>query len=137
MVLTRRGGAGAARVSRSRLHGGERGAQSLEFAMMLPAVVLVVVLLIHAALLGAELVAVHGIAREAARTAAVEDDAAVRDAVRAAAGRAQVVVQLRPTSPRAPGDQVTATVRLRSRAFAPFGASIELPAKATMRVEQG
>ena len=118
----------------------EDGAQTLEFAMMLPAVVLVAVLVIHAALLGVDLVAVHGIAREAARIAAVDDDEAVDDAVRDAIGERQVHVDIdRPAAGGDAGDQVgqvTARVRLRSRAFSTFGANLWLPAQATMRVEQ-
>lgn len=135
MVLSpARGGAGAAGACRGR--GGERGSQTLEFALVLPAVVVVLALVFHTALLGADLVAVQGLAREAARTAAVADDAAVGAAVRTAAGRRQVEVAVHPpTGARAHGDLVTATVRLRSRAFEAFGAAPWLPARATMRVE--
>ncbi len=103
----------------------------------MPGVVVLVVVLIHAAVLGADLVAAQGVAREAARVAAVADDATVKAAAQQAAGRRPVDVSLHPpTAGRAPGGAVTATVRLRSAAFAPFGATVWLPAQATMRVEQ-
>ncbi|HWB72966.1 MAG TPA: TadE/TadG family type IV pilus assembly protein [Egibacteraceae bacterium] len=116
--------------------GNERGSQALEFALTLPAFFLLLALVLQAALLGADLVAVQGLAREAARTAAVADDAAVGATVRAAAGRRAVEVQVDPPSgARVPGELVTARVRLRSRAFEAFGTSPWLPAQATMQVE--
>ncbi|MGH8933616.1 MAG: hypothetical protein ACRDZO_24025, partial [Egibacteraceae bacterium] len=55
---------------------------------------------------------------------------------RQAAGSRDVEVSLAPPSgARGPGDLVTATLRLRSRSLAVFGAPVWLPAQATMRVE--
>jgi len=113
----------------------QRGSQALEFALVLPAVVLLLVLAVHAGLLATDLVAVQGLAREAARAAAVGGDAATRAALTEAAGPRPVTLTLTPAAPRAPGSMVTAEVRLRSRAFAPLGAPVWLPARATMRVE--
>jgi len=114
---------------------GQRGSQTLEFALVLPLATLLAVLALHAGLLAADLVAVQGLAREAARAAAVTDDAATRDALEQAAGRQAVRVTLRPASPRDPGALVTAEVSLLSRAFRAFGPRIWLQARAVMRVE--
>lgn len=103
--------------------------------MVLPAVVLLLVALIHTALLGADLITAQGVAREAARVAAVGDDEAVRAAVTRAVGSRPFQVDLQPPDGRRAGDLVTATLRLRSRAFASFGIDVWLPARATMRVE--
>lgn len=131
------GGAAPARAPRGPQAAGEEGSQSLELALLLPAVVLLLTLLVHAALLGADLVAAQGVAREAARVAAVADDAAVRKASATAAGNRPVEVTLQPPAgARVPGRQVTAAVRLRSRAFEAFGLRVWLPAEATMRVEE-
>ncbi|HUH06875.1 MAG TPA: TadE family protein [Egibacteraceae bacterium] len=116
--------------------GGDAGSQAVEFALVLPGIVLLLVTLLHCAIAAADLVAVQGIAREAARFAAVADDGAVRAAAGRAAGRRQLRVELSPPSgARRPGQLVTARVRLRSKAFAAFGADVWLSAQATMRVE--
>jgi hypothetical protein len=126
-----KGGAGPAGASR-----GQRGSQAIEFALVTPAVALLVLLFVHAALFGAEIVAAQGLAREAARVAAVDDDDAVRAAATEAAGGRAVEVELQPPSGRRrPGDLVTALVRLRSGALARFGVALWLPARATMRTE--
>lgn len=115
---------------------GERGSQALEFALVLPAVLLLVVLVIQVAVAGTDLVVAQGLAREAARAAAVSDDTAARAATSAAAGGRTVSVSFSPPSPgRSPGDLVTARLELRSRTFALFGAPMWIPARATMRVE--
>ena len=103
---------------------------------MAPAVLLLVVLVLHAGVAAADLVAVQGLAAHVARVAAVSDDRAAQAAARDAAGQRPVEVALAPPSgARAVGGLVTATVRLRSRAFAAFGVPVWLPARATMRVE--
>ena len=127
------GGAGTTRAPLS----AEHGAQSLEFALTLPFILLAVSLLFHAAVLGADLVAAQNVAFQAARTAAVEGDRAVRAAAADAAGQRPVEVGLDPPEgDRAAGDLVEASVRLRSRAFAAFGATVWVPARATVRVER-
>lgn len=107
----------------------------MEFALVLPLAVLLLVVGLHAGLLVVDLVAAQGLAREAARVAAVADDDTTNAALAAAAGRRPVALTLRPESPRRPGDFVTAEVRLRSRAFGAFGQEVWLPASATMRTE--
>lgn len=121
------------RVSRLRDEG---GSQSLEVALALPFVIGAITLLLHAAVLAADVVTAHAVALQAARVAAVDDDQAVNDAVADAAGGRPVEVTLSPpASDRVRGDQVQATVRLRSAAFASFGASVWVPARVWMRVE--
>lgn len=127
------GGASHAGASPRR---GERGSQAMELALLVPGVVLLLVVLVHAGLLGMDLVSVQGMAREAARVAAVDDDRAAREAVRAAAGHRPVRATFEPGSgARRPGDTVRARVELRSRAFAALGLPLWLPAEAAMRVE--
>ena len=117
--------------------GEEHGSQTLEFALALPFVVLALILLVHAAVLGADVVAAQAVAFQAARVAAVEDDAAVQQAAADAAGERDVRVVVEPTDQhRRRGDEVTATVRIRSAAFEPFGAQVWVPARAALRVER-
>jgi hypothetical protein len=139
LVLTINGGAARRRApspSPRRL-AGERGSQSLELALAIPFVVLGLSVVLHAALFAADLVAAQNVALQAARVAAVDDDAAVNTAVTQAAGRRPVDVELDPASPhRGAGDLVVATVKLRSRAFTPWGVTVWVPATATVRVER-
>ncbi len=115
----------------------ERGSQAVEFALVMPVVLLLILLVVQAGVVAADLVAAAGIARETARVAAVGDDAGARAAAERAAGSREVRVSLAPPSgARAPGDLVTATLRLRSSGFAVLGAPVWLPAQATMRVEE-
>jgi hypothetical protein len=68
--------------------------------------------------------------------AAVADDDAVESAAETAAGARPIRVTVDPPAARrSPGDLVTATVQLRSRAFAGFGQEVWVPARTTMRVE--
>jgi uncharacterized protein YceH (UPF0502 family) len=146
LVLTRPGDAGSAgvpgppsigRLRRGTLgQGADDGSQTLEFALSLPLVILWLCLLVHAALLCSDLVVAQTLAREAARVAAVSDDADVRATLDRVAGRRPVRLELRPpTAGRRPDDLVTARLEVRSAAFAAFGTSVWIPAQATMRVE--
>lgn len=114
---------------------GEAGSQALEFALVLPAVFLVLALVLQAGVVGAELVLAQTVAREAARAAAVEDDASARERAARVAGRPATVVLDPPDGSRMPGDLVTARVELESRAFAAVGVRVRLPGVAVMRVE--
>lgn len=139
MVLIAQGGAARRRAPRPypRLLAAERGSQSLELALAVPFVVLGLTVLLHAGVLAADLVTAQNVALQAARVAAVDDDAAVAAAVAQAAGRRPVDVELDPPSPhRRAGDLVAATVRVRSRAFAPLGVTVWAPAKATVLVDR-
>ena len=103
----------------------------------MPFVVLALVMVLHAAVLAADVVAAQSVAAQAARTAAVDDDGAVQAAVRAAAGRRPVDVELEPASAiRRAGDLVVARVRLRSAAFGALGLTVWVPGTATSRVER-
>lgn len=147
MVLrTAQGGAGRRRAPRlgrlgrlGRVPGlaGDDGAQSIEFALTIPFIVLAITLLLHAALFGADLVAANAVALQAARVASTGADADVLDAAAEAAGDRPVRVDLDPPdSRRDVGDLVHATVRLRSAAFGAFGATVWIPAQATLQVER-
>ena len=134
--MSRTGGA-TARPRAPHLHTQEEGSQALEFALALPFVVLALVLMAHAAMLGADVIAAQAVAFQAARVAAVEDDAAVQQAAAEAAGEREIRVVIEPTDEhRRHGDEVTATVRVRSVAFEPFGAQVWVPARAALRVER-
>lgn len=98
---------------------------------------LAVTLVLHGAVLAADVVTARGVAFQAARVAAVDDDAAVRRAVAAAAGRRPVEIDLDPPDTRRrAGNLVTARVRLRTAAFAPFGPALWVPARVVTRVER-
>ncbi len=130
MVLgARQGGAPQRAPLRS-----ETGSQSIELLLVLPVVTLLLVLVACAGLLGADLVAAQAVAREAARSAAVGDVDAAHSVATAAADRRTIELELVPGRPSA-GEVVTASVRLRSRAFEALGADVWLPGQATMRVE--
>ena len=103
--------------------------------MTLPAALLLVLLVVQAGVLGADVVAAQGLARDAARTAAVGGADDVAALVDQAAGSREVEVVLEPASPEA-GEPVTVSLRLRSRAFGNLGHRVWLPARATMRAEE-
>jgi hypothetical protein len=102
--------------------------------MALPVVILLGVLVVHAGILGADVVSAQVLAREAARAAAVEGAEAAGPALEEAAGERPVELELDPETLEA-GQIVTATVRVRSAAFAAFGFEVWLPARAAMRTE--
>lgn len=135
MDLSATEGAARCRPFRRSVLRHECGSVALEVALVLPLSALVLVVLLHTAVLGRDVVAAQSLAREAARVAAVGDDAAVRAAAEEAAGSAVRVELNPPAGMRSTGDLVTADVRLHSRAFAPFGADVWVPARAVMRVE--
>lgn len=130
------GGAGTAGAPRRDPPCGERGSQAVEFALVLPLAFLLLALILAGGLLGVDYVMAQGLAREAARVAAVADDAQVSAAVTAAATGRQVAVEVDPPAARRrPGGQVRASVRVQSRAFAWVGVRVWLPAQAVMLVE--
>ena len=134
MVLTRRGGAGGS--ARTPALGAERGSQSVEFALTIPFVVLVAALVLQLGVVAADVVTAQSVAFQAARVAAVDDDAAVRRAVAEAAGERPVEVEINPPGRRDIGQIVRADVRLRSAALEAFGMRVWLPASAATRVER-
>jgi len=109
---------------------GETGSQALEFAMAVPLLGVLLGLLAQTGLLLADVQVVHGIAREAGRTAAVDGDERARDVVEDLAGDRDVRLELED------GDGlVEARVELATRAFAAVGVELWLPASATFRRE--
>lgn len=89
---------------------------SLEYALAVPALFLLVLLVLHAAVLGRDVLLVQSAAREGARVAATTtSDAAVRSAVQRALDGRHATVRVAPRA-RTAGDLVRVEVALRSRA---------------------
>lgn len=139
MVLSRAGGTagrGGPPAPCRRLHEEARGSQTLELALLLPVLALLLALVLQAGLAASELILATAVARDAARIAAVDDDRAVLAAARAVAGQRTVEVRAEPpASARRAGSLVTVHVRLRSATLQRLGIEAWLPARATMRVE--
>jgi Flp pilus assembly protein TadG len=108
----------------------DHGSQALEFAMVLPLFGLLLALFVHTGLLLGDVVMAQGIAREVARSAAVEGDAAARDVGRALVGRRDVRIEIAPRD-----GLVEARVELRSPVFASTGVDVWVPARVAMRPE--
>jgi hypothetical protein len=98
--------------------------------MVLPLFGLLIALLVHTGLLLGDVVVAQGIAREVARTAAVEGRSAARDIGRDLAGRRDVRIELSDAD-----GLVEARIELRSTAFASTGVEVWLPARAAMHPE--
>ena len=135
MVLTAMSGgavgAGRAPAPQSIVGHGETGSQALEFAMVVPLLLGVLLgLLAHTGLLLADVQVAHGIAREAGRTAAVEGDERAREVVGDMVGDREVRLDLEDDD-----GVVEARVELASRAFASVGVELWLPAHAAFRRE--
>ncbi len=104
--------------------------------MLMPALTLIVLAILLSGLAASEAVLAQAAARDGARVAAVDDDAAAVEAARAVAGERPIVVDVDPpTSARRGGELVTVRVRLRSMALQRIGLEMWFPASATMRVE--
>ncbi|MDK1019208.1 MAG: TadE/TadG family type IV pilus assembly protein [Actinomycetota bacterium] len=118
---------------------GERGSSVVEFALVLPLVLVLLLGIVEVAVVArTEIQLIHA-AREGAREAAVSPDTrravvAVRSAL-GEAGRAARVVVRRPAEV---GQKTTVTVSLRHTIAAPIfgGFSVDLRAESTMRVER-
>ncbi|MCA1831295.1 MAG: TadE/TadG family type IV pilus assembly protein [Actinomycetota bacterium] len=121
----------------------ETGAASVEFAVVLPLVVVALLLLVQVALLVSQQLAVTHAAREGSRAAAVwNDDAKARNAALLAGHleSSQTDVIVEPSS-RHVGDAVTVTVRYRPIIVVPYvgrflSSSLELHASVTTRTER-
>jgi hypothetical protein len=116
----------------------ERGQSTVEFALVLPLVVLLLLVLLQAGLLLRDQLLVSSAAREAAREAVVSPD---RGRIERAAGRAAPGLKLGVEVDRGPrrGDPVTVRVTGAPTAIPLVGGvvkGVSLEASATMRVEQ-
>ena len=106
------------------------GSQALEFAMVLPLLGMLLALVVHTGLLLGDVVLTQGIAREVARSAAVEGAAMAHEVGRTLAGRRDVRIDIAPRD-----GLVEARVEVRSRVFAAAGVDVWIPARVTMRPE--
>ncbi len=116
-----------------------RGSAVVEFALVIPLVILVLFAVVEVVLVGRTQLELANAAREGARHAAtVVDPADAVAAARAALGPkgAQAVVSVR--RPHVVGEQAIVTVRLRYRLAAPLfgGVPVDLRARAAMRIER-
>ncbi len=119
---------------------GQRGQAVVEFALVLPLVVLFALMVIQAALVGKDALLVHHAARESARAAAVDPDPAIaRQAAIAAGGLDPARLSSRLSGGSRRGDRTTATITYRSATNVPLVGrlvgDIQLRSEATMRVE--
>ena len=99
--------------------------------MTLPLFGLLIALLAQTGLLLGDVVVAQGIAREVARTAAIDGESAARAVGRDLAGRRGLRVELSQAD-----GLIEAQVELRSAVFASTGAHVWLPARAVMRSER-
>ena len=120
--------------------GAERGQGTVEVALALPVVVVMMLAVVQVGLVGRDQLLVWHAAREAARAAAVEPNpGAARSAAVGAAGLqpGRLVVSLGGGTTA--GDLVTATVRYRSPTEVPIVGrligDVDMSAAVTMRVE--
>ncbi len=119
---------------------GQRGQATVEFALVLPLIVLFSLIVIQAALVGKDVLLVHHAAREAARASAVDPTPATAMQAAVASGRLDPSrLSSRLTGGTERGDRATAVVTYRSPTNVPLVGrlvgDIELRAEVTMRVE--
>ena len=117
----------------------QRGSAVVEFALVVPLILLLVVGIAEVAVVARAEIQLVMAAREGARQSAASPDtsravAAVRGALGDAGARARVSV----SRPAAIGEPTTVQVALRHRVAAPFlgGFPVELSARAVMRTER-
>ena len=119
----------------------ERGQSTVELALCLPLIAVVLGAVVQTGLVVADQGRVWHAAREAVRVAAVEDDPKAIEAAAAAGGLAGLDIRTEPLSIyRRQGDPVTVTVGYHPRSTVPLVGELferlELTARATMRIEQ-
>ena len=118
----------------------ERGAAAVEFALVLPVVLLALIVVIEVVGVGHTQLVVSSAAREGVRVAATTPDtavaaAAVRSALGARADEARITVH----RPDVVGDQAEVTVMIRYPVAAPVAGNlleVVVRGRAVMRVEQ-
>ena len=122
----------------------ERGSAAVEFALVLPLLLVVALALVEVGLLGRDRLLVEAAARAGARAAAVEaDESAVRnDAVAAAPGLDPAVLSVEIFRSGTLGDPVTVTIGYVDEVRVPFidwlvGTSVQMRASAACRQEFG
>ncbi|HZJ51550.1 MAG TPA: TadE/TadG family type IV pilus assembly protein [Actinomycetota bacterium] len=119
----------------------EAGQATVELALCLPLLALVLGAVVELSLLASDQVRLWHAAREAARAAAVEPDASAAEAAAEQVGLDAIVVSVTPDAAfRVRGEPVTATVTYRPQGHVPLLSEavsrLELEAKAVMRIEQ-
>ena len=119
----------------------ERGQTTVELALCLPLVALVLGAVVQTGLVVADQGRVWHAAREAVRVAAVDDDPRAIEAAAAAGGLEPLDVRIDPRSIyRKQGDPVTVTIGYQPISKVPVIGELfdrlELTATATMRIEQ-
>jgi Flp pilus assembly protein TadG len=130
------------RARRPRAHG-DGGQSTVELALALPAVSLLILFVVQVAVVLHDRLLVDAAAREAVRAAAVSDDADAATSAGAAGGldprRLTVEVSRRPGTGGSGGELVEVRVRYRAPTDVPgIGAllpDVELGSRATMRAE--
>ncbi len=122
----------------------ERGTAAVEFALVLPLVLVVALALVQTGLLVRDRLLLEGAARAGARAAAVQEDAAaIRSAALAAApSLEESAVELAVTRAGVRGEPVTVSVRYLASVRVPFvdwlfGDSIGMTTSTTARQEFG
>ncbi|GMQ92661.1 MAG: hypothetical protein BMS9Abin12_0138 [Acidimicrobiia bacterium] len=117
----------------------ERASVVVEFALVLPLVLVVLLGIVEVAVLArSEIQLVHA-AREGAREAAASPDTRrAAAAVRSALGRAGTTARISVRRPANVGDKAVVSVSIRHTIAAPIfgGFSLDLQATSTMRVER-
>jgi hypothetical protein len=120
--------------------GRERGQATVELGLVLPLIVVLLLSLVQGGLVVRDQILVTHAAREAARTAALEDDtAAVERAARAAGPLDRDRLEVEIGARGAPGDRVTVRVSYHATRVPLVGdlvGVIRLRASASMRVER-
>lgn len=119
----------------------DRGQSTVELALVLPVVLVLMVTVVQVGLVVRDQVRVVHAAREGARAAAVSPEPGVAEqAVERNAGLAPERVQVRTTGRAGRGSDVTVTVTYRAATdlplIGPLVPDLTLTAAATMRVEQ-
>lgn len=117
----------------------EAGAATVELALLLPLVLVLVLAVVEVAVVARTQIELINSAREGARAAAVSPDPAdAVAAVEAALGPAGAKARISVTRPQVVGESARVTVALHHRlaSFVFGGTSVELTAKAAMRVER-
>ena len=117
------------------------GQATLELALLLPVVVLILSVLVQVGMMGVDQVRVWHAAREGARVAAVSADPADVEAAVSRGGLMGLHVAVTPVARyRRPGQPVTVTVSLAPRWRTPLVGRLigpsEVTAQASMRIEQ-